>query len=141
MLLRSIYSAKAGQSEASLFHDPERIEFMVSAAGLMPDAFEIFTLETGSEMAAALVTLRDRGWRRFYTGWFDPEHEKHSPALTLIFEITRQALADSMDCDYMTGEQPYKKRLATNSVQLYRVGATAEQLSMVGRMRELPMVG
>lgn len=138
-LLRSIYAAKAGQSEASLFHDPERIEFMVSAAGLLPDVFEIFTLENAARMAAAVVTLRDRGWRRFYTGWFDPEHEKHSPALALIFEITRQSLADGLDCDYMTGEQPYKMRLATNSVQLYLARATAEELAAIGRTRELPL--
>ena len=138
-LLRSIYAAKAGQSEASLFHDSERIEFMVSAAGLMPDVFEVFTLENGETMAAALVTLRDQSWRRFYTGWFGPEHEKHSPALALIFEITRQSLADRLDCDYMTGEQPYKMRLATNSVQLYRVRVTAEELAAAARAKELPL--
>ena len=46
-LLRWIYAAKAGQSESSLFHDSARIEFLVSAAGKMPDVFEIFTLENG----------------------------------------------------------------------------------------------
>ncbi len=139
MLLRSIYDAKAEQSEASLFHDAERVEFMVSAAGLMPDMFEIFTLDNGGTMAAAVVTLRDGRWRRFYTGWFAPEYEKHSPALALIYEVTRQSLAAGLDCDYMTGEQPYKMRLATNSVPLYRVRATAEQLAAVGRARELPL--
>ena len=138
-LLRSIYAAKAGQSESSLFHDCERIEFMVSAAGLMPNVFEIFTLENGGTMAAAVVTLRDGRWRRFYTGWFDPEYEKHSPALALIYEVTRQSLTAGLNCDYMTGEQPYKMRLATKSVQLYRVRATAEELAAVGRARELPL--
>jgi CelD/BcsL family acetyltransferase involved in cellulose biosynthesis len=139
MLLRLIYGAKAGQSERSLFHDSVRVEFMVSAAGLMPDVFEIFTLENGGTTAAAVVTLRDGPWRRFYTGWFAPEYEKHSPALALIFEITRQSLARSLDCDYMTGEQPYKMRLATNSVPLYRARATAEQLAALERARELPL--
>jgi hypothetical protein len=138
-LLRSIYDAKAGQSESSLFHDPRRIEFMVSAAGLMPDVFEIFTLEKAGKMAAAVVTLRDRGCRRFYTGWFAAEHEKHSPALALIYEVTRRSLASGLDCDYMTGEQPYKLRLATNSVPLYRARATAQQLAEIGRVRELPL--
>jgi len=128
-LLRSIYAAKAQQDEGSLFHDPERIEFMVSAAGLMPELFEVFTLENGSQLAAALVTLRDGGWRRFYTGWFAAEYEKHSPALALIFEITRQSLVQGLDCDYMTGEQPYKMRLATNSVQLFKVQAASEILA------------
>ena len=138
-LLRSIYAGKAAQRGASLFHDSARIEFLASAAGLMPDVFEIFTLENDKRMAAALVVLRDGSCRRFYTGWFAPEYEKHSPALGLIYEITRQSLAAGLDCDYMTGEQPYKMRLATNSVPLYRVRATPEQLAALdaagGRIR------
>jgi CelD/BcsL family acetyltransferase involved in cellulose biosynthesis len=137
-LLRSIYAAKAEQSEVSLFHDPARIEFLVSAAGLMPDVFEIFTLENSGKRAAFAVTLRDGRWRRFYTGWFAAEYEKHSPALALIYEVTRQSLANGLDCDYMTGEQPYKMRLATSSVPLYKVRATAEELAAVGKARELP---
>lgn len=137
MLLRSIYNAKAKQSESSLFHDAERVEFMVSAAGLMPDVFEIFALESAGKMAAAVVTLRDGRWRRFYTGWFAPEFGKYSPALTLIFEVTRQSLGAGLNCDYMTGEQTYKLRLATNLVPLYR--ATAADLASVGRARELAL--
>jgi CelD/BcsL family acetyltransferase involved in cellulose biosynthesis len=134
-LLRSIYTAKAEQSESSLFHDPARNEFMVSAAGLMPDVFEIFTLESRAQRAAAVVTLRDNKCRRFYTGLFAAEYHKHSPALALIFEITQQSLAQGLDCDYMTGEQPYKMRLATRSVPLYKVRAAADRLSS---QRELP---
>jgi CelD/BcsL family acetyltransferase involved in cellulose biosynthesis len=141
-LLRSIYTDKAEQSESSLFHDPARIEFLVSAASLMPDVFETFTLENGRQRAAVVVTLRDNGCRRFYTGWFAADYQKHSPALALIYEITRQSLAQSLDCDYMTGEQPYKTRLATNSVPLYKVLGTAEQLARVARSsRELPLAG
>ncbi|HEV7673325.1 MAG TPA: GNAT family N-acetyltransferase, partial [Candidatus Angelobacter sp.] len=66
---------------------------------------------------------------RFYTGWFAAEYEKHSPALALIYEITRQSLANGLDCDYMTGEQPYKMRLATNLVALYKVRASSEKLA------------
>jgi CelD/BcsL family acetyltransferase involved in cellulose biosynthesis len=137
-LLRMIYAAKADQSESSLFHDRARIEFMVSAAALMPELFEIFTLENNDSMAAALVTLRDQACRRFYTGWFAPELEKHSPALSLIYEVTRQSLAAGLACDYMTGEQAYKLRLATNSVGLYRVRVTARDLAEMGRA-ELPL--
>jgi CelD/BcsL family acetyltransferase involved in cellulose biosynthesis len=105
----------------------------------MPEVFEIFTLEQDERMAAAVVTLRDDACRRFYTGWFAPEYEKHSPALALIFEITRRSLAEGLDCDYMTGEQPYKMRLATSSVALYRVRATAAALAKIAERRELPM--
>jgi CelD/BcsL family acetyltransferase involved in cellulose biosynthesis len=140
-LLHSIFAGKAAQLSVSLFHDPARIEFLVSAASQMPEVFEIFTLENGSKLAAAVVTLLDRGWRRFYTGWFAPEYEKHSPALALIYKITRQSLAAGLDCDYMTGEQPYKMRLATSSVPLYKVRAGAEQLAALDRRQELKAAG
>ena len=132
-LLRSIYTGKAAQHSSSLFHDPVRIDFLISAAALMPELFEIFTLEKDSVPTAAVVTILDRGCRRFYTGWFAPEYEKHSPALALIYEITQQSLAADLDCDYMTGEQPYKMRLATSSRQLYRVRATPQQLAAVAQ--------
>ncbi len=128
-LLRSIYERKAAQDPRSLFHDPLRIDFMVKAALLNPAAFEIFTLERGPGTGAALVTLRDGDLRRFYTGWFDPDLEKYSPAVTLIYEVTRRSLASGLDCDYMTGEQPYKMRLATASEPLYRLRATPQQLA------------
>src|SRR5262249_11531800 len=61
----------------------------------------------------------------------DPDLEKHSPALSLIYEVTRRSLAAGLDCDYMTGEQPYKMRLATASNPLYRLQATPEQLAVL----------
>ena len=137
-LLRTIYEAKARQSDTSLFHDSARIEFLVSAAALMPHVFEIFTLENGEHRAAAVVTLRDGECRRFYTGWFGAECEKHSPALSLIYEATRQSLVEGLDCDYMTGEQGYKMRLATNLVKLFKVRATAAELAAIAKARELP---
>lgn len=128
-LLRSVYEHKATQDPSNLFHDPGRVEFILNAAQLDPQVFEIFTLECGSRLGAALVTLRDGPIRRLYTGWFDPSLEKHSPALSLIYEVTCRSLAAGMDCDYMTGEQLYKMRLATASMPLYRLRATAEQLA------------
>lgn len=127
-LLRAIYLGKAVQDPNSLFHDPDRIQFLVNAALLQPEIFEIFTLECGSQIGAALVTLLDGQTRRFYTGWFSPEIGKHSPALTLIYEVSRNTLEAGWDCDYMTGEQPYKLRLATTSIPLFKLKATPEQL-------------
>ncbi|HKW76949.1 MAG TPA: GNAT family N-acetyltransferase [Terriglobales bacterium] len=128
-LLAHIYQLKAAQDPNSLFHDPLRVQFMARAAHLLPQHFEIFTLECGRDMAAAVVTLRDGHVRRFYTGWFAPELSKHSPCLSLIYEVTRRSLAEGMDCDYMTGEQPYKQRLATTSVPLRKLHASAEQIA------------
>jgi len=106
----------------------------------MPHVFEIFTLENGKQKAAAVVTLRDGACRRFYTGWFAAECEKHSPALSLIYEVTRQSLAEGLDCDYMTGEQGYKMRLATDLVKLFKVRATAAELAAAAGAKELPAV-
>ncbi|HET9181221.1 MAG TPA: GNAT family N-acetyltransferase [Candidatus Angelobacter sp.] len=127
-LLQKIYQNKAEQEPASLFRDPLRRQFMERVATLAPHRIEVFTLEGGSRLGAALVTLLDPGVRRFYTCWFSDEISKHSPALSLIYEVTKRSLADGLDCDYMTGEQDYKLRLAISSVQLFRLHATAEQL-------------
>lgn len=128
-LLRSIYERKRAYDPASLFHDPVRVEFMVEAALLNPYGCEIFSLESGSQLAAALVTFLDGATRRFYTCYFSREFAKLSPAMVLIHEVTRQSLASGMDCDYMTGEQGYKLRLATGATGLYRLRATAQQLA------------
>jgi CelD/BcsL family acetyltransferase involved in cellulose biosynthesis len=133
-LMRFIYEKKAVQEPGSLFSDRVRVEFMVQAAMLLPRLFEIFTLEDEASIATAVVTLRDDGWRRFYTGWFAPELEKHSPAVSLIYEVTRRSLAEGLHCDYMTGEQPYKLRLATSSTALHRVRASPGELAMVASL-------
>jgi CelD/BcsL family acetyltransferase involved in cellulose biosynthesis len=132
-LIRFIYRRKAAQADNCLFRDPVRVEFMVRAAALLGKRLEVFTLEDEASIGAAVVILREETCRRFYTGWFSPELDKHSPALSLIYEITRQSLAEGLDCDYMTGEQPYKLRLATNSMPLYRVYATAQQMAAFAR--------
>ena len=128
-LLREIYARKAAQDPASLFHDPCRVEFIIQAAAMSPQCCEIFTMECGPHLASALVTWRDGSFRRFYTGWFDPAYGRLSPAMTLIYEVTRQSLASGINCDYMTGPQPYKLRLATSSMPLYRLTASWEQLA------------
>jgi CelD/BcsL family acetyltransferase involved in cellulose biosynthesis len=133
-LLREIYSKKAAQDPASLFHDSLRVEFIMQAARTAPQCCEIFTLESGAHLAAALVTWKDGTFRRFYTGWFDPEYRKLSPAMTLLYEVTCQSLASGLNCDYMTGGQPYKLRLATNCVSLYRLCATPEQLAALNEV-------
>jgi hypothetical protein len=39
----------------------------------------------------------------------------------LVFAITQRSLAEGLDCDYMTGEQPHKLRLATSMTRLFKV--------------------
>ena len=131
-LIRTIYERKASQfpHEANnIFLDPHRREFMVQACAALGNRCEIFTLELGSELIAALLTLRDDAVRRLYTIYFDPAWSKFSPGVVLIYEVTARSLAEGLDCDYLTGEYGYKNRLATHMVPLRRVQASAEELA------------
>lgn len=132
-LILSLYQDKAQHDPTSLFHDRRRVEFMVEAGRLQGSRFEIFTLESAGGLAAAVVTFREANVRRFYTCLFCPRFARLSPALVLIHEVTRRSLESGLDCDYMTGEQGYKLRLATGSVPLYRLRATSEQLTGLER--------
>ncbi len=131
-LVRTIYDRKATQfpDEANnIFLDPHRREFMGLACAALGDRCEIFTLEHGSQLVAALVTLRDVEARRLYTVYFDPAWAKFSPGTVLIYEVTARTLAEGLDCDFMTGEYGYKNRLATAMVPLLKVQVSAEQLA------------
>lgn len=121
-LLRAIYAAKGRSADGltgNLFSDRRRVDFMLAVARSVPGDCTIFTLEAGATLVAGLVTFRDRNVRRFYTAYFNPAWARYSPGLTLIFEATRLSLAQGLLCDYMTGEQGYKLRLATGSIPLY----------------------
>lgn len=132
-LIRWIYQRKAEQFEGSvqeIFSDPRRIEFMVRAAAIDPSNFEIFAFtergvgSTPGNVIAALITLRDTNVRRFYAVWFDQRWAQYSPGTVLVFAITQRSLAEGLDCDYMTGEQPHKMRLATGMTRLFKVAGT-----------------
>lgn len=137
-LMRTIYYAKAAQvldSGENLFTDPARRDFLVAAAGLGGCA--VFTFESAGALVAGLVTFRDGEVRRFYTTYYDRTWAHYSPGVALLFEVTRRTLADGLDCDYMTGEQPHKVRFATGSVPLYRASASAADLANVASARAL----
>jgi CelD/BcsL family acetyltransferase involved in cellulose biosynthesis len=135
-LVRWIYEKKGEQfsgSAVDIFNDPRRVDFMARAAALDPGACEIFTFSTPQQIVAALVTFRDAHVRRFYTIWFDQEWAQYSPGVVLVFAITQRSLAEGLDCDYMTGEQPHKVRLATGMMRLFRVNATPAMLAQAAR--------
>lgn len=139
-LLRWIYEQKAAQppeSGANVFRDPRRIEFMIAVAKADPHRVELSTLEFEGRCIAALVTLRERHWRRFYTIWFAQEWATHSPGIGLIYEITRRSLEQDLNCDYMTGEQGYKMRFATAVEPMYWVDASSDQLRSLSESRKI----
>ncbi len=127
-----IYRGKAtwrGQSE-NLFLNRRRQDFMlfVLCNGLANST--VWSYETlDVEIAAALVTFRQGRTRHFYTIHHDPRWERFSPGQVMIFDVTRESLAEELDVDYMTGEYPYKNRIATAMVPLYRVEASARQIA------------
>ena len=131
-LIETIYQRK-GNEAVNLFNDRLRRDFMAEICSRPESRCEVFTYETAGELVAALVTFRDDSVRRFYTTYFDERWASLSPGQLLLFEVAADALAEGLDCDFMTGEYPYKMRLATDSVQLYRANATPEQLRELGR--------
>jgi len=139
-LLREIYSRKATLSNCcgNLFADSSRVGFMLAVTAGAPAQCHIFILETASTLVAALVTFHDGNVRRFYTTYFNPAWGHYSPGLALLFEATRLSLVEGLTCDYMTGEQDYKLRLATDSVQLYRAQGKLPQNGE--REREVSLV-
>ncbi|HLK33144.1 MAG TPA: GNAT family N-acetyltransferase, partial [Terriglobales bacterium] len=125
-LLRRIYQLKGAQLPANLFRDPARINFLLEVAAHGPAACDVYTLTQGATLVAALVTFRDGETRRFYTTYYDHSWAHFSPGMVLLYEVTRQSLEEGLSCDYMTGEQPHKERLATSRVPLYRVECAPE---------------
>lgn len=138
-IVRHIYELRARQSaEGELFHDPLRVDFMVAVCREEGSACEVFTLEHGSTLAAALVTFRDHGIRRFYTACYHRGWARYSPGASLLFEIARRSLAQELSCDLMTGEQAYKMRIARDAQDLFQVQATAQELQeLVSRQTTL----
>jgi len=133
-LVRTIYDLKSRQEVPNnLFADVVRRDFLVAAAAL--GSCDVFTLESPGGLVAAIVTFRDGETRRFYTTYYDHAWAHSSPGIALLFEATHRSLAEGLDCDYMTGEQPHKLRFATSSVPLFRVEASAEQLANLGNAR------
>jgi CelD/BcsL family acetyltransferase involved in cellulose biosynthesis len=132
-LVRRIYDSKsmqvAADGLANLFLDPLRCEFMIAAAAMEGDGCSVSTLERRGELVAALVAFDDGDIRRFYTTYFNPAWAHYSPGQVLLYEATARSLAEGFGCDYMTGEYPYKLRLANTSRQLFRVDLSAEQLA------------
>jgi CelD/BcsL family acetyltransferase involved in cellulose biosynthesis len=135
-LVRWIYQQKARQlagDAKNVFADQRRIDFMVAACALPSTNCEIFLFEAGSEIVSALVTFRDHRTRLFYTIFFDERWRHYSPGILLLYEVTRRTLAEGLNVDYLTGEQPHKMRFATRSVPLFTINAPARALQAMAQ--------
>jgi CelD/BcsL family acetyltransferase involved in cellulose biosynthesis len=127
-----IYRRKSEWSGTSenLFGDRQRQDFMQWIVCNHIIDWSIWSYQTNyGDIAAALMTLEDGLCRHFYTIHHDARWERFSPGQVMIFDVTRESLAEGKDVDFMTGEYPYKNRLATAMVPLYRVSASVEQMA------------
>jgi CelD/BcsL family acetyltransferase involved in cellulose biosynthesis len=127
-----IYRRKAEWSGNSnnLFCDKQRQDLMINIVcnGITDCTIWSYENDAGG-IAAALVTFRHGQHRHFYTIHHDDRWERFSPGQVMIFDVTRESLREGLDVDFMTGEYPYKNRLATAMVPLFRVAATVGQMA------------
>jgi len=131
-VVRWIYELRSRQSiPGELFHDSRRVDFMVAVCAQEGSRCQVFTLEHGGTLAGAVITFRDREFRRFYTTYYDRTWARYSPGVSLLFEIARRSLQEGLSFDLMTGEQPYKLRIAQNAEDLFQVTATPQQMKEV----------
>jgi CelD/BcsL family acetyltransferase involved in cellulose biosynthesis len=124
--IRELYLRKAAQA-GSLFADPIRRDFMERICLAEGHRCQIFTYETSSELVAAILTLHSDHARCFYTVYYDLAWKAFSPGQVLLYESSLQTLAENLDCDFMTGEYPYKMRLANDAVPLVRIELSAAE--------------
>jgi CelD/BcsL family acetyltransferase involved in cellulose biosynthesis len=128
-----VYRRKAewsGQSK-NLFLDRERQDFMLDIVSNDVCNCTIWSYEDAfMDTAAALVTFRHGKTRHYYTIHHDLRWERFSPGQVLLFDVTQASLAEGLDVDFMTGEYPYKNRLATAMVPLYRVAMSPERMAL-----------
>jgi CelD/BcsL family acetyltransferase involved in cellulose biosynthesis len=126
-----LYRGKATWQGASenLFLDGQRRNFMYYLLQYAAGIWQLWRYVIDGQFCAALLTLDHRGIRHYYTIHFDQRWEHLSPGQVLIFDVTRESLAQGLDVDFMTGEYAYKNRLATAWVPLYRVRASARQMA------------
>ncbi len=127
-LLRFLYREKAQADPQSLFCDQARVSMLLEAFAHLGARVQLSSLERDGNVIAAAVAFLDRDTLRFYTNWYDPAWKHYSPGMVLLYEMTRRALQAGLSCDYLTGEQPYKLRMASGAVALRRVVAGVEQL-------------
>ncbi len=127
-----VYRRKAewrGTSE-NLFWDQQRQNFMLSIVSDGLCGCEVWCYESeDGEIAAALVSFRQGRTRHFYTIHHDRRWERLSPGQVMLFDVVKRSLEEGLEVDFMTGEYPYKNRLATAMVPLFRVAATASQMA------------
>lgn len=117
--VRRMYARKGQSESGSLFQDALRVEAVAQMAATWES--EVHTIERQGELAAAILTFMDGAVCRFYGTYYDARWAQYSPGIALLDRVVREAQARGLDFDFMTGEQSYKLRFATEIVPLFTV--------------------
>jgi CelD/BcsL family acetyltransferase involved in cellulose biosynthesis len=131
-----MYRLKAAQDPSCLFRDDPRIELVQRMVMTCREGCELLRLMHNETLVSAMLIFRDRGWQRFYATYFDPRWAQYSPGITLVHYAVKRAHDAGYNFDFMTGEQPYKLRLAKGVEGLYRGFAEPEQIQKIARLTE-----
>jgi CelD/BcsL family acetyltransferase involved in cellulose biosynthesis len=123
--VRNMYTLKGRQTAGSLFADPLRVEAVVKMVGLPKLHPEFHVVTRDERIAAAVLTFVDGDVCRFYGTYFDEEWAKSSPGVSLLYRVVQQAQRRGLHFDFMTGEQPYKMRFASEAVPLHIAARSA----------------
>jgi hypothetical protein len=124
-VVRRMYELKGQRENGSLFQDPLRIEAVVQMAATAPT--ELFTIESDGALIAAILTFIDGDVCRFYGTYYDERWARYSPGTSLLYRVIQQMQSRGLDFDFMTGEQPYKMRFASEVVPLYVASVTVAE--------------
>ena len=129
--VHTFYRLKGKQQAGSLFADPLRVEAMVKMVGLPALHPELHVITRDERTIAAVLTFVDGNVCRFYGTYFDQEWGRYSPGVSLLYRVVRQAQSRHLHFDFMTGEQPYKLRFASEVVPLYIAQRNAVERELV----------
>jgi CelD/BcsL family acetyltransferase involved in cellulose biosynthesis len=129
--VEELYSCRSEVNGDCLFRDQLRRKMVARMAAESPEGAELHLLTHRDQFVAGAITFRDREWRRFYGTHYSQTWSRYSPGMSLVCWMRDQSLASGLNFDYMTGEQPYKVRLASSAVPLYQVTASAAQLAKI----------
>lgn len=126
------WQARGGSSLA----DASKREFIrqVATRLLQRGQLRLRFLEVDGTAVASLLAWKFGGRYCYYQGGFDPAWSKSSVGTLLIGDTIRAAIKEGADeFDFLLGEEPYKRRFATNSRRVANV-------VLVGRRRPAHLI-
>lgn len=86
-----------------------------------PDMTELWQLHRGAEIIAGLLSWRSGSVRYAYTISYSGHAAAMSPGILLLYGVLCDSVAEGLQFDFLTGEQPFKLRFADAHRRLLRL--------------------